>query len=90
MVISIILNDWKIFLRNKLFLYTTIFFVLALLMVVILGTIQNNNQQLYRAKAEEHIRSQWENLEAMNPHRAAHYGSYAFKHLNTFFACSNE
>ena len=88
-MISIILNDWKIFLRNKLFLYTTIFFVLALLMVVILGTIQNNNQQLYRAKAEEHIRSQWENLEAMNPHRAAHYGSYAFKPLNTLNSMDN-
>ncbi len=25
---------------------------------------------------------QWENLEAMNPHRAAHYGSYAFKPMN--------
>ena len=66
-MISIILNDWKIFLRNKLFLNTTIFFVLALFTVVILGTIQNNNQQLYRAKAQEHIQSQWENLEDSLP-----------------------
>ena len=79
----------KIFSRNKLFLNTTIFFVLALFTVVILGTIQNNNQQLYRVKAQEHIRSQWENLEAMNPHRAAHYGSYAFKPLNTLNSMDN-
>ena len=88
-MISIILNDWKIFLRKKVFLYTTIFFVLVLSTVIILGTIQNSNQKLYRSKAQEHIRSQWENLEAMNPHRAAHYGSYAFKPLNTLNSMDN-
>ena len=82
-MVSIIITEWKIFLRNKLFIYSTIFFISSLLTVVILGINQNNNQQLYRIKAQEHIRSQWENLEAMNPHRAAHYGSYAFKPLNT-------
>ena len=82
-MVSIIITEWKIFLRNKLFIYSTIFFISSLLTVVILGINQNNNQQLYRIKAQEHIRTQWENLEAMNPHRAAHYGSYAFKPLNT-------
>ena len=32
---------------------------------------------------------QWENLEEMNPHRAAHYGSYAFKPLNTLNSMDN-
>ena len=82
-MISIILTEWKIFLRNKLFTYSTIFFVFSLLIVVILGTVQNKNQQIYRTKAQDHIRMQWENLDEMNPHRAAHYGSYAFKPLNT-------
>ena len=82
-MISIILTEWKIFFRNKLFTYSTIFFVFSLLIVVILGTVQNKNQQIYRTKAQDHIRMQWENLEEMNPHRAAHYGSYAFKPLNT-------
>ena len=81
-MIDIIINEWKIFIRDRLFVYSTIFFVLSLSMVVLLGTIQNNNQQLYRTQAQEHVRQQWEGLEAMNPHRAAHYGSYAFKPMN--------
>ena len=49
----------------------------------------NNNQQTFTAEAQEHIRSQWENLEEMNPHRASHYGSYAFKPLNTLNSMDN-
>ena len=47
-----------------------------------MGIIQNNNQKIYQTKAQTHVRQQWESLEAMNPHRAAHYGLYAFKPLN--------
>tara|TARA_B100000886_G_scaffold218981_1_gene152007 strand:+ start:577 stop:1893 length:1317 start_codon:yes stop_codon:yes gene_type:complete len=50
--------------------------------VVFLGTVQNRKQQNYRSEAQEHVRNQWEGLEAMNPHSAAHYGSYAFKPLS--------
>ena len=81
-MIDIIINEWKIFFRNRLFIYPTTFFVLSLMLVVILGIVQNNNQEKFRTKAQEHVRQQWESLEAMNPHRAAHYGSYAFKPLN--------
>ncbi len=81
-MINIILNEWKIFIRDRLFISITILFILSLSTVIFLGIIQNNNQQLYRIEAQEHVRSQWENLEAMNPHRAAHYGSYAFKPMN--------
>jgi len=59
-----------------------VLFVLSLIIVVILGIIQNNNQKIYQTKAQKHVRKQWESLEAMNPHRAAHYGSYAFKPIN--------
>ena len=55
---------------------------MSLSIVVFIGIIQNNNQRLYQSKAQKHVRQQWENLEAMNPHRAAHYGSYAFKPIN--------
>ena len=68
--------------RNRVFIYLTIFFVLSLSLVVWMGIIQNNNQQKYRTQAQKHVREQWDNLEAMNPHRAAHYGSYAFKPNN--------
>ncbi len=81
-MIYIIINEWKIFLRDSLFIYSTVFFVFSLLIVVFLGTLQNSKQNLYQNKAQEHVRNQWENLEAMNPHSAAHYGSYAFKPLN--------
>jgi ABC-2 type transport system permease protein len=47
-----------------------------------MGIIQNKEQQELQIKAQNHVRQQWENLEAMNPHRAAHYGSFAFKPMN--------
>ena len=81
-MIYIIINEWKILLRDRLFKYSTAFFVLSLLIVIVLGTVQNSKQQVYRNQAQKHVRKQWENLEAMNPHSAAHYGSYAFKPLN--------
>jgi len=81
-MINIILNEWKMLVRNRVFIYLTIFFVLSLALVVWMGIIQNSTQQEYRTNAQKHVRKQWDNLEAMNPHRAAHYGSYAFKPNN--------
>ena len=81
-MIDIIINEWKMFLRDKLFVFSTVFFTFSLLVVIFLGTIQNRKQQNYRSEAQEHVRNQWEGLEAMNPHSAAHYGSYAFKPLS--------
>ena len=81
-MINIIINEWKMFLRDKLFLFSTAFFIFSLLVVVFLGTIQNRKQQNYRSEAQKHVRNQWDSLEAMNPHSAAHYGSYAFKPLS--------
>ena len=81
-MINIILNEWKMLVRNRVFIYLTIFFVLSLSLVVWMGIIQNSTQQEYRTKAQKHVRKQWDNLEAMNPHRAAHYGAYAFKPNN--------
>ena len=81
-MINIILNEWKMFTRNRVFVYSTIFFVLSLSLVVWMGIIQNKGQQQLQIKAQNHVRQQWENLEAMNPHRAAHYGSFAFKPMN--------
>ena len=81
-MINIILNEWKRLLRNRMFIDLTIFFALSLVIVVSFGVNQNLNQEEYRSKAQKHVRNQWDNLEAMNPHRAAHYGSYAFKPIN--------
>ena len=81
-MINIIINEWKIFLRNRLVFYSTLFFILSLSIVILLGVVQNNKQKLFRNEAQVHVRKQWERLEAMNPHRAAHYGSYVFKPIN--------
>jgi len=81
-MINIILNEWKRLLRNRMFIDLTIFFTLSLVIVVSFSVNQNLNQEEYRSKAQKHVRNQWDNLEAMNPHRAAHYGSYAFKPIN--------
>ena len=78
----IIINEWKNLIRDRLFSYSTIFFVLSLSLVVWMGILQQENQQQSQYDAQKHVRKQWENLEAMNPHRAAHYGSFAFKPLN--------
>ena len=83
---NIIFNEFKKLLRGPSFIITLVFFLLTLSIVVYLGIIQNKNQQLNQVKAQQHVRSQWESLEAMNPHRAAHYGSYAFKPMNALYS----
>ena len=38
-------------------------------------------QQSYQT-ASKHLRQQWESIKEMNPHGAAHYGTYVFKPTN--------
>lgn len=78
-MIQIILNEWKTLLRIRVLAYLTLFFAAGLILVTWLGIVQNNRQQEQQQAAKEHIRKQWESIDAMNPHGAAHYGSYAFK-----------
>ena len=76
---EIIINEWIGYFRNKLFLYVGVFFCFFLCLVAFLGIIQNNKLNAEQELAHEHIRSQWDEMEASNPHSAAHYGTYAFK-----------
>lgn len=78
-MIQIIFNEWKILLRNKVLVYLTLFFAITLTAVTWLGVVQNRTQQEQQQQAQQHVREQWETIDAMNPHGAAHYGSYAFK-----------
>ncbi len=80
---QIILNEWKMLLRIRVLVYLSLFFIVGLTLVTYLGILQNNKQQQQQQAAKEHVRKQWENIDAMNPHSAAHYGSYAFKPANT-------
>ncbi|MEC7985282.1 MAG: DUF3526 domain-containing protein, partial [Myxococcota bacterium] len=54
-------------------------FVISLVLVTWLGVRQNNAQIEAQRLAQEHVRAQWDEMEPSNPHRAAHFGSYAFK-----------
>ena len=75
---NIIFNEWKSFFRNKTFVYTTVFFVFSLSIVVWMGIIQSDKHREKQEIAQKHVRQQWDNLENINPHQAAHYGLYAF------------
>ena len=79
---KIIYNEWLGFFRNKLFLFLSLFFLFFLVLVTYLGIIQNIKQDNAQEIAHKHIRAQWDEMEAANPHSAAHYGSYAFKPIS--------
>ena len=76
---SIFLNEWKGFVRNKFILTLSLLFIASLSLVTWLGIHQNNGQLEAQRRAQEHVRKQWDEMEPSNPHRAAHFGSYAFK-----------
>lgn len=79
---QIIKNEWRQLKRTKLFLGISLIFSLVLFLTIILGNYQTQQQQKVYTEAKEHVRSQWEQLDAMNPHGAAHYGTYVFKPSN--------
>lgn len=81
-MLSIIKNETYFLRRNKTLRIISFGFVLVLLTSVFLGTKQTNKQLDRYETAKEHIRSQWEKIEEMNPHGAAHYGTYVFKPSN--------
>lgn len=76
---AIILNEWKTLFRARTFLYLTVFFVAALITVSWISVEQNRSQRKQQFTAHKHVRGQWESIDAMNTHSAAHYGSYIFK-----------
>ena len=81
-MIVIILNEWKILVRNRSIVYVSLIFILSIISLAWMSNLQSENQSKAQAAAEKHIRAQWDNLEPMNPHRAAHYGVYVFKPIS--------
>ncbi len=79
---QIIKNEWQFLSRTRLFLGISLGFVAALLLSIVLGGYQAKQQSEAYEKAKDHLRKQWENIDAMNPHSAAHYGTYVFKPTN--------
>lgn len=78
----IIKNEWHSLARNRALLGVSIAFIALLLVTVFLGNEQVKEQAHRYQKAKEHLREQWESIEEMNPHGAAHYGTYVFKPNN--------
>jgi len=76
---DICINEWKGYIRNRLIWVLSVLFTLSLILVTWLGVVQNNEQIEAQRHAQEHVRAQWDEMEPSNPHRAAHFGSYAFK-----------
>ena len=81
-MIHIFVNEWRGFIRNRVIRYLSLFFLFSLFSVSWLGIVQNNKQMDAQKHAHEHIRAQWDAMEPSNPHRAAHFGSYAFKPIS--------
>lgn len=78
----IIKNEWYLLARNRVLLVISIGFVALLCLTVYLGSLQAEEQTERYQTAKEHLREQWESIEEMNPHGAAHYGTYVFKPTN--------
>lgn len=79
---QIIKNEWLLLLRNGIFLGLSIAFISILLLTVLLGNNQIEKQEQTHQSAKNHVRQQWIRIDNMNPHRAAHYGTYVFKPSN--------
>ncbi|MEM8906675.1 MAG: DUF3526 domain-containing protein [Bacteroidota bacterium] len=79
---QIIKNEWYSLTRNRTLLGISIGFVGLLIVTIYLGDLQRQKQTQQYTVAKEHLRKQWESIKAMNPHGAAHYGTYVFKPIN--------
>lgn len=79
---QIIKNEWQFLVRSRAILSISVGFVSVLLVSVFLGNLQVKEQSERYEKAQKHLRKQWEKIKEMNPHGAAHYGTYIFKPSN--------
>lgn len=79
---TIIKNEGYFLRRNKVLLFITLGFVFVLLASLFLGNKQTQQQTASYETAKDHLRGQWESIKEMNPHSAAHYGTYVFKPSN--------
>jgi ABC-2 type transport system permease protein len=76
---QIIKNEWRFLSRTKLLLAISLSFVFVLMISLFLGDYQSKKQTETYNVAKNDLRQQWEAIKEMNPHGAAHYGTYAFK-----------
>lgn len=79
---QIIKNEWSALSRNKILLGVSLGFLAVLMISVFMGNLQTQKQETRYQEAKAEVRKQWEQIDAMNPHGAAHYGTYVFKPTN--------
>jgi ABC-2 type transport system permease protein len=79
---QVVKNEWYALTRSRVLLGISAAFVLLLSLTVYLGDEQTKVQSERYETAKNHLREQWESIEEMNPHGAAHYGTYVFKPTN--------
>lgn len=79
---QIIKNEYQYYSRTRWLLGISLGFILVLLVSVFLGNYQTQVQTQNYQTAQNHLRKQWESIKEMNPHGAAHYGTYIFKPAN--------
>lgn len=75
----IIKNEWRFLSRSRSLLGISLGFVVMLTLSTFLGYQQTQTQRHAQQEAQAHLRAQWEGIDGMNPHGAAHYGTYVFK-----------
>ncbi|MEM9986348.1 MAG: DUF3526 domain-containing protein [Bacteroidota bacterium] len=75
----ILKNEWQYLRRNRALLVVSLGFVATLMLSIFLGHQQTQAQAERQQAAKAHLRAQWEGIDGMNPHGAAHYGTYVFK-----------
>jgi ABC-2 type transport system permease protein len=81
-MLQIIKNEWRFLIRSRIFLSFSFVFILILLVSIFLGVYQTKNQDQTHQNAKDHLRQQWVSLGEINPHNAAHFGTYVFKPAN--------
>ncbi|MEO1627890.1 MAG: DUF3526 domain-containing protein [Bacteroidota bacterium] len=79
---QMIKNEWLFYSRTRWLLGISLGFVLVLVLSIVLGSRQTQKQSQRYQEARSELRAQWEGIKAMNPHGAAHYGTYVFKPTN--------
>jgi ABC-2 type transport system permease protein len=83
---SLIIIELKRLIRERYLLSSFIVFLLALVIASYFSTLQTNQKIKDREDIAEKIRNEWEELDNMNPHSAAHFGTYAFKPVTALSA----
>lgn len=83
MLYLLIKNELKVLFREGLLFGLTFVVVVLSTYSILFSSYQTQQYDLQQKQVSQHIRHQWESITEMNPHRAAHYGTYVFKPIYT-------